>query len=123
MVAAPVALEALKNVEVKGCVEVICSIKSLESKTNCPEVAFQMLNERPPIVWITSKSPSLSVSPEYLKPLNRPINLLFLRMFWSGKAVESKVKVEILAASTTEPNSLESPSLAEKTYPCPLMVE
>ena len=42
--------EALKNAAVTGCVEVICSIKSFESNTNCPEEAFQMLNERPPIV-------------------------------------------------------------------------
>ena len=65
------------------------------------------------------------MSPEYFKALSRPRNLLFLRIAASGKATGSKLantEDEILLASMTDANSLESPSFAVKMYPCPPMV-
>ena len=77
-------------------------------------MAFQILNDLPPITWISSRSPSLSVSPEYFNPFKRPANRLFFKINWSVNTIGSKVNVEILFASTTDPNSLESPSFAVK---------
>ena len=50
---------------------------------------------------------------------------MFFKIAASGKAVASKfakVVEDILFASIIDVNSLPSPSLAEKIYPCPAIV-